>query len=269
MSRLGRFAPRGARLPTERDWERSAVLEPRAVPRHPELISDGGGLPFPPAALAGSPGLSPGLLDPEDPAVDALIAQISQRPASKGASRARSKRDAAAPPAPPKLEGWRLLARTDGEVLFARGHPAQLLTVAVRLDARRRTWKCIAVSKARPLRVTRDGIRASSWRLDPTHELEPDETFLRVLVTEQTFAGAQRAHGRVLAPDLHVNVEELVLTMFVTPKPGFQLRAPNPETPVRIALPHPVGPRRLIDGALYDTTPGDTVPTDNIEAHSS
>jgi hypothetical protein len=237
------------------------VLEPCLVSRDPELISDSTGLPFPPSALAGSPGL----LDREDPAVGALTALlVSQRPASKGASGAREKPGTAAPPAPLSLEGWRLLARTDGEVLFARGYPPQLVTVAARLDARRGTWKCIAVSKARPLRATRDGIRASSWRLDPTHAPEPNESALRVLVTEQTFAGAQRANGRVLAPDLHVNGDELVLTMFVTPKPGFQVRAPNPETPVRVALPHPVGVRLLIDGALYEATVGDAMPTDNV-----
>jgi hypothetical protein len=217
-----------------------------AAPRQPELISDGGGLPFPPAALA-----TPARLDPEDPAVGALIAQITPRTAPKLAS-APWKRHAAAPSAPPSLGGWRLLARTDGEALFARGRPPQLLTVAVRQDVRRRTWTCIGTSAARPLRATRDGIRASSWRLDPSHEVEPNETVLRVLVTEQTFAGGQRAHGRVLQPDLHLDAEELVLTIFVTPQPGFQARSPNPETPVRIALPQPVGPRRLTDGALYD-----------------
>jgi hypothetical protein len=228
------------------------VLDPRPGPRQPELISDGGGLPFPPAALAGSPGL----LDPEDPAVRALIAQISPQPGPTRAFRAPWKQDSEAPaPAPPSLEGWRLLTRSDDEVLFARGYPPQLLTVAVQQNARRRTWKVTGVSRARPLRATRDGIRASSWRLDPSHEVEPHETTLRVLVTERTFSGAQRAHGRVQAPDLYVNPEELVLTMFVTPKPGFQARSPNPETPVRVALPHPVGPRRLIDGALYDPSP--------------
>ena len=88
---------------------------------------------------------------------------------------------------------------------------------------------------------------------------------LRVLVTEQTFAGGQRANGRVLPPDLYVNAEELLLTMFVTPQPGFQTRSPNPETPVRIALPHLVGPRRLIDGALYGIAPPDTGPADDVE----
>ncbi len=251
MSRFGRLAPRGARAPSERDWERSDVLEPHLVARQPKLISDGGGLPFPPAALAGSPGL----LDPDDPAVGALIAQINAQGAPTSGFRAPWKRDAAPQPVPRSLATWRQLARTDGEALFARGQPPQLLTAAVKQDARRGTWKCVAVSRARPLRATRDGIRASGWRLDPAREFDPDETLLRVLVTEQTFAGAQRARGRVLAPDLHVNAGELVLTIFVTPRPGPQVRAPNPETPVRVALPDPVGRRRLTDGALYESAP--------------
>ena len=231
MSLLRRRAPRAPRLPRERDWQRSDVLEPLLVAREPKLISDGAGPPFSPAALAAAPGS----LDPEDPAVGALIAEIERQRAP--------------------LAGWRLLARTDREAVFGRGYPPQLLTLAVQLDARGRTWTCSAVTKEPLLRVARDGIRASSWRLDPSRELEPDETMLRILVTEQTFAGAQRATGRVLPPDLHLGSDELVLTMFITPKPGFQARAPNPETPVRVALPRPVGLRTPIDGALYDAMP--------------
>ena len=182
----------------------------------------------------------------------ALITQLTAGAAPRGFG-GRGKRD---PPAPahPRLEGWRVLARTDDEVLFGRGEPPQLLTVAVRQDQRRNTWSCIAVSAGRPLRASRDGIRASSWRLDPTHPAEPKDTVLRVLVREQTFAGSQRADGRVLPPNLHLDAEQLVLTMFVTPQRGFQVRAPNPETPVRIALPEAVGARELIDGALYPPT---------------
>jgi hypothetical protein len=247
---------RAPRLPSERDWERSAVLEPRPVPRDPELISDGGGLPFPPTALGGAP--AP--LDRTDPAVAALIAQLASRTAPKGASRAPWKRDSSAPPAAASLEGWRLLAHSDDEALFGRGRPPQLLTVAVRKDGRRRAWMCIGVSAARPLRATRDGIRASSWRLDPTQEVEPEDTELRLLVSEQTFAGGQLADGRVQQPDLHVDAEQLVLTVFVTPPPGFQSGSPNPETPVRVALTHAVGSRQLIDGALYEPTPPDITP---------
>jgi len=249
----GRVTPRDSKLPSERDWERSSVLDPVPGPRHPELISDGGGLPFPPAALGGSP--VP--LDPEDPAVGGLLAHLTARAAPKRASRAPWKRSAppAPPPAPVSLDGWRLLARTDDEALFARGLPPQMLTMAFRRDSRRGTWTCFGSSAARPLRAARDGIRASSWRPDPTHEPQPDQTVLRVLVREQAFASGQRATGRVLAPRIYTDEDDLVLTVFVTPLPGFQNGTPNPETPVRIALPHPLGPRRLVDGALVYFSP--------------
>ncbi len=252
-SRLGRFAARAAKLPSEKDWERSPVLDPRPATSDPELISDGAGLPFPPSALTGTPSR----LDRDDPAVGALIAHLTPRTTSQRTSRAPWKRAATAapppgPPAPPRLDGWRLLARVDGEALFGRGEPPRLHTVALREDPRRHTWLCIAASVGQPLRAARNGIRASSWRLEPSHDPDPDETMLRVLVTEQTYAGAQRADGRVLEPDLHVDAERLVLRMFVTPLKGFQSRAPNPETAVRVALADPVGRRRVVDGALYE-----------------
>ncbi|MDQ2797411.1 MAG: hypothetical protein M3Y06_09640, partial [Actinomycetota bacterium] len=206
-----------------------------AGPHDPELISDGAGLPFSPTAL----GAPAGGLDEGDPAVAALIAQLARQKAPTGGVPV------------PGLGGWRVLARTDDEVLFGRGRPPRLVTVAMRHDVRGRKWSCFAVSTARPLRVTRDGVRASDWRLDPNVEPDPDDAVVRVLVTEQTWAGGKRADRRLLAPDLYVGAQELVLTMFVTPADGFQIRSPNPETPARIALPGPIGRRRLLDGARY------------------
>nr|MDQ2895356.1 hypothetical protein [Actinomycetota bacterium] len=205
------------------------------VPRDPQLISDGAGLPFSPAAL----GAAADELDHQDPPVAALVAQLARQRAPQGGAPA------------PGLGGWRVLARADDEVLFGRGRPPALVTVAMRHDVRRRKWSCFAVSTARPLRVTRDGVRASEWRLDPNIEPHPDDAVVRVLVTEQTWAGGKRADRRLLAPDLYVEAQELVLTMFVTPADGFQIRSPNPETPARIALPGPIGRRRLVDGARY------------------
>lgn len=248
--RFGRLLRRGRGFPSERDWERSALLEPRLRARDPELIGDGGGLPFPPAALTGPAAQ----LDASDGAVGALIAQLGRQKAPKG--EARKPR-----PAAPSLDGWRLLARTDEEALFGGGRPPQMVTVAVRRGGRGGGWACVGVTRAGPLRAARDdGIRASRWRLDPTLEPDPEETVLRVLVTEQTWAGGKRADGRLLAPDLHVGADELVLTMFVTPLEGFQIRSPNPETCARVVLPGPVGSRRLIDGAIYGAAPPDMSP---------
>jgi hypothetical protein len=243
---------------TERDWERAILLEPRSAPRDPELVSDGAGLAFALATLDEPTGQ----LDLNDPAVAELMAVIARNAASSGSSRTFRKRSDTSEPADatPSLDGWRLAARTDDEVLFAYGRPPQLVTVDMRRESRRRAWMCVAISTARPLRATREGIRASGWRLDPTCDANSAQTELRVLITEQTWAGGKRADGRLLAPDLHVGADELVLTMFVTPRPGFQVRSPNPETPARVAIPGPIGSRRLVDGALHGSAPGETPP---------
>jgi hypothetical protein len=243
---LTRLVARARGMPTERHWERSAVLEPRYAPRVPKLISDAGGLAFPPSALDAP--CEP--LDPRDPAVEMLAAQLEGRAGSSPLR--KSEQQVQRRPSSSTLDGWRLIARTGEEALFGRGMPPDLVMVAVRKDARRGTWSRADRTAGRPLRTTRDGIRASSWRLDPTHELEADDTVLRILVMEQTYAGGKRADGRVLDPDLYEDEHELILTMFVTPLEGFRLRSPNPETPVRVALPHRVGSRELIDGAVYE-----------------
>jgi hypothetical protein len=222
---VSRLVARAHGVPTERDWQRCAVLEPLPAPRVPEFVSDGAGLPFSPLVLEGPP--EP--LDRTDPAVSALAGQLDGR-----------------------LAGWRLLARTDTEALFGRGLPPGLLTVVVRPEGKRGAWSCIAKGSGRPLRATRDGIRASSWHLDEAVELKPEDTVLRICVTERTFAGGRRADGRVLVPDLYESEHELVLTMYVKPESGFQMRTPNPETPVRIALARPIGHREVIDGAVYE-----------------
>jgi hypothetical protein len=235
----------------ERDWERSDLLEPQPGPRFPEMLSDGGGLPFLPAALAAPPGL----LDPDDRPVAALLAHLTARAAPKRTVRVPWGREPPPPPPPPRIEDWRELARTEDEVLFARGVPPRMLTASLRCSGRRRAWTFVGSSAARPIRVARDGMRASSWRLDPDHDPPGDESVLRVLISEQAFASGQPAYGRILPPEIYADEDELVLTVFVTPLPGFQNGTPNPETPARIVLPHPVGARRLIDGALPLLTP--------------
>jgi hypothetical protein len=43
------------------------------------------------------------------------------------------------------LDRWSVLARRDNEVLFGHGLPPELVTIAMRLDARRDTWRSIVV----------------------------------------------------------------------------------------------------------------------------
>jgi hypothetical protein len=224
------------------------TLTPQLCARQPDLVSDGGGLPFEPAlGFAAFKALEPG-----DAPVQALLGQIDiglKRTHKRGLFR-RAPR-----PEPldidQKLAGWRALAVTEDEVLYAKGRPPQLLTVAVR-RRRRDTWTVVGVSNSRPLRAVRDGVRASSWRLDPEFEPGPDATELRVLVTEQTVATGRPAEDRMLTPDLHLGDSEAVLRMYVRPLEGYTGRTRKHETAVTVQLPEQLGERTVIDGALYE-----------------
>ncbi len=234
--------------PPPEAWERARRLTPAPCAREPALISDGGGLPFTPASAFAAAET----LDPSDPAVSALLVQIER--GRRHAQPTRLFRPKKKPPpmeASALLAGWRELARSEEEIVFGRGHPPRLLTVAVR-RARRGRWEPLGASNSRPLRAVRDGVRASSWRLDPSFELGPEDSELRILVTEQTLASGTSVSARLQTPDLFSDELELVLRVYVEPLQGYVGRAGRHETPVIVSLPEPVGGRRVLDGALYE-----------------
>jgi hypothetical protein len=207
-------------------------LTPAPADRVPSSVGDGSGLVFSPTVFS-TPG---GGLDEDDPAVQALVGMLSRQKPRGGAP-------------PTSLAAWRLLARADDDVLFGYGVPPQLLTVMMRRH-RRHGWNSHVVTKQATLRAVRDGVRASSWRPDPLRPPEPDDTVLRVLVTEQTRAGGKRADDRLQTPGLHIAPGGLVLTIYVTPRVGYQTPSAACETPALVALPEPLGDRAVIDGAL-------------------
>jgi hypothetical protein len=192
------------------------------------LVSDGAGLAFAPEALH----REPLALDPRDPAAEAVAKQAKT------------------------TGGWRVLERSDSEALFSRGTPPAFLTVVVRKEGRRGRWSVLGISREPQLRAVHDGIRASSWRVDPNHPPAPEDTDISVLVTEQTFATGKFAHGRLLAPEVYLGEREVVLRCYVRPLSGWQNRnVMNRETPVTVVLPEPLGNRELIDGAVYEPAP--------------
>jgi hypothetical protein len=224
------------------------ILVPVSGSAEPELISDGGGLPFSPGRIfeAGLP------LDPEDPAVAALIVQIDRGRQQAQPTRLFRPR---AKPAPmtvsDKLSGWRELARNADEALFGRGRPPQLLTAAVR-RVRRERWEPVGASNSRPLRAVRDGVRASSWRLDPDATPGPEAEELRILVTELTMASGAPAAERLLEPEVHMDDRRLLLRVYIRPIEGYVGRTARQETPVIVRLPEALGTREPVDGAVFE-----------------
>jgi len=109
----------------------------------------------------------------------------------------------------------------------------------------------MGVSNSRPLRAVRDGVRASSWRLDPSFPPGPGDTELRILVTERTMATGTPAAKRLLEPELYLDERLAVLRVYVRPLEGYVGRTIRYETPVIIRLPEPLGTRELVDGAVW------------------
>jgi hypothetical protein len=224
------------------------ILVPVSGAAEPELISDGGGLSFPPGRIFDSS--LP--IEPGDPAVAALIVQIDRgrhqaQPTRLFRPRARPRRMEVSE----KLSGWRELARNADEALFGRGQPPQLLTVAVR-RGRRKRWEPVGASNSRPLRAVRDGIRASSWRLDPDSTPGPETEELRILVTELTQSSGTPAVERLLEPEIHLDDSRVLLRLYVKPLEGYVGRAAKQETPVIVRLPEPLGTRLPVDGAVFE-----------------
>jgi hypothetical protein len=239
--------------PRPEAWEHARRLTPELVAREPALISDGGGLPFTPAAAfsAAQP------LDPSDPKVAALIRQIDL--GRRQAQPDRLFRPKAKPPpmeTSQKLAGWRELAGDEAEVLFGRGRPPRLVTVAAKRGLLNK-WSPLGASNSRPLRATRERVRASSWRLDPSFELTPEQTELRILVTEQTMATGTPVADRLLTPELYLDESEVLVRVYVEPLEGYIGRTSRYETPVIIELPEPLAGRSVTDGALYIPPGGD------------
>jgi hypothetical protein len=230
----------------EKGWARADSISPLITERMPGEISDGAGLGFAPEVLT-APFVA---LDPADPAVKLLIHQIDfartgpqfQLPfQSDGRSHEELSKN---------LEGWRLLAATEDRRVFGKGIPPNLVTVGVKRE-RRGKWTVQAVSPARQLRASRDGLRASSFRVDPDTPLTPEDTVLRLLVSEQTRSGGRLAYGRFLPPDLYLGPDEVMLRCFIRPLEGWQAGTRRWETPLMVPLPEPLGSRPVVDGAIF------------------
>lgn len=228
------------------------VVAARLSSTVPELIGDGGGLPFPPATLT-QPATEP--LDPADLAVVALLDQIerSRRQRAKGGLFRRGQ-PLQELDTETMLRGWRVLAQTDDEILFGRGAPPSLATAAV-TRARGDRWSLLGVSVAKPLRAVHDGVRASSWRLDPDFPVSPTDAELHILLTEQTMASGRLAEDRILPPELALEDQTLLLRCYVRPLEGYTGRSRRHETKVLVQLPEPVGTREPVDGAVFWAPP--------------
>ena len=88
---------------------------------------------------------------------------------------------------------------------------------------------------------------AASWTLAPGDAVGPTSEQLQVLVTR---VGCNSGvTGDVEEPEVEFNSDRVVVTFVVTPgEPGSADCQGNPDVPLLLMLPEPLGNRALIDG---------------------
>jgi hypothetical protein len=206
------------------------------------------------ARAAGEPA-PPGRFTCDGTAATSFAAAALDGP--RGAERARTgaaaalRRELRDPGEPVPRHGWRLLRDGRTTKVFGHGRPPTLATVTLERERGRWTWAHASLD-CRP-EALRDGLTASTWRLDPAAQ-RPDAQSrdVRVLVTESTCSGGAPADGRVEAPRIRVEAGRVVVTFFVTPPDsgdGLLTCVGNPATRVTLRLPEALGDRELVDAS--------------------
>ncbi len=148
-------------------------------------------------------------------------------------------------------DGWRALDQNDERVLIVRYDTTTdgLRFIDFEYQDGSLRWARTSVGGACPLQIRLpEDLGAVTWRLDPDAEpLSPESTSISVLVTEMVCAGGQPMGDRLVGPEVAMTDTE-VLIVFAAEPPNAGECPGNPETPVVVELPEPLGDRTPRDG---------------------
>jgi hypothetical protein len=184
-------------------------------------------------SLLGAPGNAQN--DP-DPAAAALRAEITGAGADLRLPRS----------------GWVRVAQVADKVQFVAPNPAGDGWFVVGLALRDGGWTLDLKGDCKPEVVLPVGVVRAEWRLDPAFpEPAAGDRQIHVLIRERACASGQSPEGRVLPPIVASSQTAMTIAILVTSRPGGQDCPGNPEFPMTVDLPEPLGGRPLLDGAVF------------------
>lgn len=206
------------------------------VPAAERLLSCGGGLPFPPAAITGP------VLAHDDPLFAAYKAFVGSGSRESGV--------------------LRLLARNDTEALLSEEYPPGMEPDVGfapfnfwRFVAEGNDWSYAGNGNCK-LQAVVDGRRADLWELDPALPAPtPESTTVHVLVHEQQCASGRPATGRIRPPTIAYHADRVEIAITTDRAPGGQDCQSNPATPYEVELSEPLGERQLLDAGREPIAP--------------
>lgn len=148
-------------------------------------------------------------------------------------------------------DDWLILRDTADEVLLvARVSDGLAFMNVSRVDGDW-TWAGSQMGGPCPLHyAVPEGLNAVDWVLAPSSlPLDPGATSLEVLATERQCVSGQAMGDRLLEPQVVMTADEVRVVLATEPPPGASFECPgNPETPVTVMLPQPLGDREVVEG---------------------
>lgn len=196
------------------------------------MLSCGGDLGFPPAALQGPTEIG---IEPDLAAV-ALRTFLSE-------------------PHEPDLfpnGGWMRVVERPDRVLFLAPGPSATpwVMVAVVLSRERSAAVVDAFGQCRLAIDLPDDVVAGAWWVDPEFgSPQPMDTSVHAVVRERACAGGHSPEGRLLEPVVLSGLRDITIIVPIRRRRGPNDCTGNPAIRTLIRLPAPLGSRALLDGA--------------------
>lgn len=97
-----------------------------------------------------------------------------------------------------------------------------------------------------------EGVSFGRWWLDPTGPpITPETTTLAILIRERECASGKPPEGRVIAPTIVATADAFEIAVGIRKQLTDQDCPSNPAYAIEIALPEPVGARKLFDASQF------------------
>lgn len=148
-------------------------------------------------------------------------------------------------------DDWLILRETEADLLLVHQGSDGLAFMTVSRDGDAWRWSGSQMGGACPLHhAPPEGLNAVDWVLAPSSlPLDPAATSLDILATERECVGGQEMGDRLVEPQVVMTAEKVRVVLAAEPPPGEAFECPgNPETPLTVELPQPIGDREVIEG---------------------
>lgn len=150
-------------------------------------------------------------------------------------------------------EGWQILHLTDDQaLLIANDETGGLAFMSAANDGSGWTWTGATggVEECRLQFVVPEGLNTVDWRLDPdAPPLDSDSDEVSVILTERECVGGIELGDRLVEPQIVMTETQVFLAFASQPPEGdaFTCQS-NPDQPMIVTLPEPMGDRQLVEG---------------------